>query len=103
MGIDNGYTSENGRVIINAAGKNFGAFDCPFLEEKTSICKHVKFRHRFLDPGPMYMTKSDDAVPGLDECLRRIGIQNPIIAHTAIEDAIDVIKVIRFKLLETKA
>lgn len=96
--IENGYVVEKDRVMINVAGKNFGSFDCPFLEEKTDMKKHVKMRHRFIDPGSLYMELNDSAVPGMETCLERAGLE-PNVAHTAIEDAMDVVKLVRYKLL----
>jgi len=99
--LKNGYEAENDRVIINVAGKNFGSFDLQVLDKQTDLKKHVKIRHRFLDPGAMFATKDDDAVPGTEQCLKLIG-EEPHVAHTAIEDAIDVIKLVRYKLLGDK-
>jgi len=99
--LKNGYEAKHDRVTINAAGKNFGAFDLQILNKQTDLSKHVKIRHRLIDPGAMFMTKDDDSVPGLEACLKLIG-EEPVVAHTAIEDAIDVIKLVRYKLLGGK-
>jgi len=85
------------RTVINVAGKNFGTFDLPFLKHQTNFSGSVKVRSRILDPGILCLNKEDDVIPGLMECLRRVGIVKGI-DHTAIEDALDVIKVIRAKL-----
>ena len=94
-----GYIEEKGKVTINAAGKNFANCDLRFIEMQTDIPKHVHIRHTILDPGPMYVTKDDDAIPGLGECLRRAGFIDNVVSHTAVADAIDVVKVIRYKML----
>jgi len=96
--LKNGYEAEHDRVYINVAGKNFGTFDLQVLNKQTDLSKHVKIRHRMLDPGAMFATKEDDTLPGLEECLNRIG-EAPVVSHTAIEDAIDVVKLIRYKML----
>lgn len=96
--IDNGYEAEHGRVTINAAGKNFGASDLQFFNKQTDLAKHVKIRHKILDPGPMFVTKDDEVLPGMEECLNRMG-EEPVVAHTAVEDAIDVVKLVRYKML----
>jgi hypothetical protein len=102
--VKNGFSedvkqpSPKNKIYINAAGKNFGAFDLPYLQEKTDLNKFVKIRHRILDVGPLYMQIGDEAVPGLSTCLKRIGLEGTI-AHTAVEDSIDVIKLVRYKLL----
>jgi hypothetical protein len=102
----NGYEQEASsgggkpkKIYLNVAGKNFGSFDLPYLEEKSDISKFVKIRHRMLDVGPMYMEIGDEAVPGLVECLDRAGIDGPTSYHTAVGDSIDVIKLIRHKML----
>ena len=94
--LANGYEEEDGRVYINAAGKNFGAFDLQFLDRKTDLNKHVKIRHRILDPGSMYMVVDDEVVPGTEECLRRANL-DPNVTHKAVDDAFDVVKLIRYK------
>ena len=94
------FEPKSDRCTINVAGKNFGAFDLQFLNEQTDLSKHVKIRHKILDPGAMYMEIYDDVVPGTEECLERAGIRGKEIAHTALEDAWDVIELIRFKMLD---
>ena len=101
--IQNGYEldEKNGkqikRTVINVAGKNFGSFDLPFLNNKTNFSSSVKIRHRIIDPGILCLEKGDKAVPGTKLCLERIGITKEV-AHTTIEDALDVIQIVRAKL-----
>ena len=92
--MSNGYNEIDNRVIINVAGKNFGACDLQFLKNQTDINKHVKIRHRIIDPGTMYMRQDDDSIPGLEECLRRAELE-PNVEHESVPDAKDVIKLIR--------
>jgi len=92
--MQNGYEEDSGRVYINAAGKNFGAFDLQFLDRKTDLNKHVKISHRILDPGSMYAEITDTRVPGTEECLRKAGFE-PNVTHEAVDDALDVVKLIR--------
>lgn len=98
--VQHGYKEEDGRVYINAAGKNFAAFDLQFLNKKTDLSKHVKIRHRILDPGSMYLRGDDESIPGTEECLRRAGFE-PNVEHVAVADAIDVVKLIRSHLYPT--
>lgn len=95
--LDNGFKSEDDRVTINVAGKNV-AWDINFLEDKTDIKKHIKMRHRVLDPGILYLQKDDDRIPGLEECKKRAGIVETRVNHNAIDDAIDVILLLRCRL-----
>lgn len=80
---------------IVVAGKNFAAFDMRFLRPLGFGA--IKFCHRFLDPGSMYFDPEIDEVPpDTKECLRRAGITTEV-AHTAYEDALDVVRLIRHK------
>ena len=94
---NNGYQLEKDRITITVAGKNFGSFDLPFLEKKTDIAKHVKIRHRIIDPSILFLQNGDETLPGISTCKTRMG-ETDNVAHTAIEDAIDVIKMVRYKL-----
>ena len=95
--IKNGYNVERDTVTINAAGKNFAAFDLRFLKSKTDLLKHVNIRSRILDPGILFLNKDDKAIPGMAECKKRCGL-NEFISHEAKDDAIDVIMLLRAKL-----
>jgi len=97
--INCGFKAEHDRITINVAGKNFGAFDLQFLNEQTDLSKHVKIRHRIIDPGTLFMDIYDDSVPGTEECLKRAGIIKDV-THTALDDAWDVIQLIRFKMYD---
>ena len=79
------------------AGKNFQAFDMRFLR-RLGFGTHTKLQHRTLDPGSMWFDpKIDlDVPPSLSDCLERAGEKGEV-NHTAIEDALDVIKCIRAK------
>ena len=96
--LENEYEEDGQRVYINAAGKNFAACDLQFLKMQTDIEKHVRIRHKVLDPGPMFMRVDDEQIPGLSECKERAGLDN-VVAHDAVSDAMDVVKLIRWKML----
>ncbi len=86
-------------LIITVAGKNFGTFDLRFLENLGGFKKHVWFRKRILDPAILYYDDAIDTVlPNLETCKERAGIKNTAIAHRTIQDAWDVIEVLRGKL-----
>jgi len=97
--LKNGYKKDHDKICITAAGKNFGAFDLQFLKFKTDFLKHVEVRHRILDPAVLYLERGDAVIPGTSECKSRANLEKNV-AHTAIEDAIDVIKLLRCKLSE---
>lgn len=87
----NGFTLPK----ITAAGKNFASFDLPFIL-KTPKSNLIEIRHRSIDPGTLWMKPTDEKVPNTKECMCRAGIDGEV-AHTAVEDAIVVIKLIRKK------
>ena len=86
---------KDGRYSINVAGKNFGTFDNNFLNNNENFGKYVRIRQRIIDPGILY-TKwhEDETLPNLDTCLERCNIDSTV-SHNAVEDALDVISVLR--------
>jgi len=101
--LKNGYKCEEKkgkkipRTVINVGGKNFGTFDLQFLKNQTNFLSSVKIRSRILDPGILCLNKTDTVLPALSECLKRIGIDKEV-AHNTIDDALDVIMIIRDRL-----
>lgn len=82
------------------AGKNFASFDLPFLK-RLGFGKSFKIHHRSLDPGSMYFDINKDEVPpDLTMCLHRAGIVKEV-THDAVEDALDVVRCVRHKLLQS--
>lgn len=75
-----------------AAGKNFASFDRQFLLRLEQF--DVAFHHRTMDPAMLFWEPGDDVPPGSEECKKRAGIPGAV-AHTAIADALDVIRMIR--------
>ena len=96
--IQNGYEEEQQLIRINAAGKCFGTSDLPALWAKTDIAKHVRIRKKVLDPGILYLERGDESLPGLSECKKRAGLDETV-AHNAVDDAMDVVRLLRKKLL----
>jgi len=105
-------------VVINitVAGKNPSGFDIPFL--KNHFNKHnfsgtelytsvndnpesqnvLNFRRRVIDPAVLYVDwDKDEILPDLEECKRRAGMTEHV-AHTALEDAMDVAMLIYKKI-----
>jgi hypothetical protein len=82
-------------ITINVAGKNFGTFDKLFLQELPWWQKLIRTRQRVLDPAILYCDwKNDSALPSLTACKERAGIYG-LVTHNALEDAWDVIEVLR--------
>lgn len=85
---------------VFAAGKNFGAFDLQFLKKyakNIGKAEKLPFKHRYFDPGCMYYAPGDTEIPSLPTCLSRAGLA-PTNLHTALGDALDVIRVLRPKI-----
>jgi len=90
----NGLDPENEKVFV--AGKNYAAFDARFLAKLTNWDKHIKPHHRILDPAALYWQPETDGVelPDTKTCMERAGISGEV-AHTAVEDAQVVVRLIR--------
>lgn len=85
------------RQPINCAGKNFGAFDRVFLKKLPGFDK-IRLRHRYIDPAMLYWDINDTHLPDTKTCMTRAGIGG-IVAHTALEDARQTIRLIREQML----
>lgn len=84
-------------IHLNVAGKNFGTFDKLFLEELPWWKKLIRVRQRILDPGILFVDwENDETLPNLTKCKERSNI-NGIVTHNALEDAWDVIQILRTK------
>lgn len=84
---------------LTIAGKNFGSFDLQFLKKLPEFDSEIKYHHRFIDPGMLFWNPlTDSVIPNQSECLKRIG-ENSTVAHTALEDAFDVVKLVRYHII----
>lgn len=81
---------------VVAAGKNFASFDQKFIS-KLPNGHYVKFHHRVMDPTMLYFEKSDVVPPDSKLCMERAGLPGEV-EHTALADALMVVKLIRKKL-----
>jgi DNA polymerase III epsilon subunit-like protein len=90
------YADEGSTVIkINAAGKNFASFDKVFLQKLPSWGSQIQMRQRILDPAILLMDwKNDESLPNLQKCMDRCKIKGEV-THDALQDAIDVVQVLR--------
>jgi hypothetical protein len=90
--VINGNTKS---ITINVAGKNFGVFDKLFLQELPWWTKLIRVRQRILDPAILMVNwNSDKSLPPLSVCKERAGLNNHV-THNALEDAWDVIEILR--------
>ena len=85
----------DGKTCLTPAGKNFASFDKNFLDLLPGWKEKVKLNHRTLDPAMLWWNPlTDDKLPGSQECLDRAGFKGTV-AHTAVEDAEMVVRLIR--------
>ena len=101
-----GWLRDNGAYVIDPenpereargtpAGKNYASFDDKFLRMFPEYDKYIKLHHRVLDPGNLFWDPlSDSKPPGSQTCMKRCH-QEGEVAHTALEDAISVAKMIQ--------
>jgi hypothetical protein len=88
-------TSKTQKATITVAGKNFASFDKLFLEKLPRWKQAIGIRSRVIDPAIYYTDWNvDTAPPGLAKCKERAGIEG-IVTHDALEDAWDVILLLR--------
>jgi hypothetical protein len=98
--LDDGYMKPviNGNtkpITLNVAGKNFGTFDKLFLQQLPWWQKLIKTRQRVLDPAILMVDwMNDKSLPNLTQCKERAGVSG-MVTHNALEDAWDVIEVLR--------
>jgi hypothetical protein len=84
-------------ITINVAGKNFGTFDKLFLQQLPWWQKLIRVRQRVLDPAILFVDwENDDSLPSLSKCKERVGLDT-FVTHNALDDAWDVIEILRNK------
>ena len=92
------YPAINGKtkpITLNVAGKNFGTFDKLFLQELPWWQKLIRTRQRVLDPAILCVDWTNDtSLPSLTTCKERMDVEG-IVTHNALEDAWDVIEILR--------
>jgi len=98
---EHGLDSENEKIVV--AGKNYASFDARFLSKITSWDKHIQIHHRILDPAALYWQPETDGVelPDTKTCMERADIPGEV-AHTAVEDAQVVVRLIRHAISNRK-
>jgi len=80
---------------LNIAGKNFGTFDKLFLEKLPRWKQLFKVRQRIIDPTILFTNwNEDDQLPNLTTCKSRANTGGEV-SHDAVEDAWDVIQLLR--------
>lgn len=88
------HYSEDEKITV--AGKNYSGFDKRFLE-KLEGWNTINFSYKVIDPSILYVDwNTDSELPSLDECLKRANI-NKTVSHNALDDAMDVVNLIKIK------
>lgn len=79
---------------ITVAGKNV-QFDLSFLVRLPRWRQLLKVRQRVIDPTVYYTDwQNDEALPNLSTCKTRAGFDGHV-SHDAVDDSLDIIKLIR--------
>ena len=80
---------------LNVAGKNFHAGDQTYIERLPRWKQIFRIRTRQIDPSVFFIDwKNDESVPGLAKCKERAKVDG-IVTHDALEDAWDVVQLLR--------
>lgn len=86
---------------ITPAGKNFASFDRQFLKRLPDFEKKVQLHHRTLDPAMLFWQSDDEKLPDSKKCYERASKDSKV-AHTALEDALDVVWLLRVGIKRLK-
>ena len=71
-------------------------FDMRFLERIKGWEDTIAVAHRVVDSGTLFFDpRFDKKIPDTRECLKRAGL-DVTVAHTAVEDARNVVSLLRF-------
>lgn len=110
-GLDTLKSIEHSNTNIITAGKNFINFDKKFIENHfviypgtyingvNSISSYLKFNSRCLDPVSMYTRYDDKQLPDSKTCRERAGLSEIENSHQAVQDSLDVIQMVRKRIL----
>lgn len=92
------FIKQNGVIgRISIAGKNYSEFDKKFLKRLPGW-EVLEFNRRVLDPAILFVDwENDDATPTLSLCKSRAGFPSDVVTHDAVEDAWDVVELLRTK------
>ncbi len=93
-GILSNFLDVYGIENITLAGANLEGFDMKFLSKHLpNLLK--RFNRRAIEPAHFFVDwEKDEKLPTLQECKKRAGIKGDV-AHNALDDAWDVIQVLR--------
>ncbi len=85
-----------GRVRFVMAGKNVASYDLLFLRQLPGWGTLVRSEPATLDPAAFYLNwHKDSRLPSLSICKARAGQTDTTVAHEALADALDVVRLLR--------
>ncbi|UYZ61959.1 3'-5' exonuclease [Hymenobacter weizhouensis] len=83
-------------VTVTLAGKNVASFDLGFLRELPGWGTLVRAEPAMLDPAAFYLNwRKDSRLPTMSICKARAQFEDHTVAHQALADALDVVRLLR--------
>jgi len=83
-------------VSVTMAGKNIGVFDLGFLKQLPGYGTLVRAEPAMLDPAAFYLNwHKDSRLPSMRICKARARFDDREVAHEALADALDVVRLLR--------
>ena len=83
-------------VTVTMAGKNIAVFDLGFLKELPGYGTLVRAEPAMLDPAAFYLNwRKDSRLPTMAICKARAAFDDRDVAHEALADALDVVRLLR--------
>ncbi|MBD2723454.1 3'-5' exonuclease family protein [Hymenobacter armeniacus] len=83
-------------VTVTMAGKNIGVFDLGFLKMLPGYGQLVRADPAMLDPAVFYLNwHKDSRLPSMSICKARARFPDREVAHEALADALDVVRLLR--------
>ncbi|GAB3332036.1 hypothetical protein GCM10027511_41120 [Hymenobacter humi] len=83
-------------VAVTLAGKNVASYDLGFLKELPGWGTLVRADPAMLDPAAFYLNwQKDSRLPSMSICKARARFDDREVAHEALADALDVVRLLR--------
>lgn len=83
-------------VAVTMAGKNIASYDLGFLKELAGWGTLVRADPAMLDPAAFYLNwRKDSRLPSMTICKARARFDDHAVAHEALADALDVVRLLR--------
>lgn len=95
--LANGFkTNKKDCLSVVVAGKNFASFDLLFMRQLPGYGTLLKVEPAVLDPASFYLNfHKDSRLPTMLICQARAGQAEPHVAHQALADALEVVRLLR--------